>query len=738
MEVIIHHVAQHEFPERWESLLTATVVKLKESNSFSEVFGSLLALKNLVENYEYLLEKDREPLEIIVTNIFPLLETFAKNLLDHYNEQEAHALHAILKTFYAGVHLVIPKYLMDEKTLENWMTFFKLVLDKDLGNDLESPTEDPKIIEQRQKNIYWLNKKWAGRILDKFIYKYADRRYERKENTGISQIFNAKYAVPFLESFLRILLNKREKYVHVKVYYHALRYIYRALKIQNLGKLLHEHLEGIMFENMIPAMFLTPKDEEDWQDDPIEFIRKEEDVTDTNNNCKVVAQDLWERFAEENLTAPDGELYIMKFMKYAAQVLTTNTDPRTNQPTDLRVKEAIMHIIGTIRKSIMENETIRDNMEFLLQKYVIPEFTNHAGFLRARACWLFGHFGGLKFSNPDTVKAAVEGIYKCLIDTQLPVKVKAAIALNQLLNQEEALEMLKPGLNQVLEHYLKLINTIDKDELVYALEGIIDRFRDDIHPYAVGLVQHLAEVFFKANKEDGEGGDDDDDDDMEEKQFAAAGCLSAIESIIKAELPRETLTQVEDILVPIFNVCFSEEGCDFMEEALRILGAVVYFSDNISEKMWEYFPLLNYLVAGKPEQLLGVQNVSNLSDEKKLLLEQSSEGWAYEYINEMVPIFENYIQKGRNVIFKVKDPYFNMTYIELLFRTIDRIYEICYNGETDVDMVVVSLLYICIIENYPKEIDEVVTYILEKVSVNLPKAKTNMMRKMHIQIVTFK
>jgi hypothetical protein len=121
-------------------------------------------------------------------------------------------------------------------------------------------------------------------------------------------------------------------------------------------------------------------------------------------------------------------------MKHAAACLSTGEDPRSKQPVDLVLKEALFCIIGLVRDSVIDISSIADNMEYLLEKYVIPEFTNKIGFLRARACWLFGIYGDLEYKNKDIVIAAVEGIYKCLLDSQLPVQVKAGIALNQLLH----------------------------------------------------------------------------------------------------------------------------------------------------------------------------------------------------------------------------------------------------------------------------------------------------------------
>jgi len=40
------------------------------------------------------------------------------------------------------------------------------------------------------------------------------------------------------------------------------------------------------------------------------------------------------------------------------------------------MKEALMHIIGTVYLPILKNEAICAHMETLLERYVIPEFTN--------------------------------------------------------------------------------------------------------------------------------------------------------------------------------------------------------------------------------------------------------------------------------------------------------------------------------------------------------------------------
>jgi len=717
MEEIVKCVADFDFPTSWRSILPNVVNKLKTSDKFSEIYGSLLVLKNLVVPLKNAEDQEREPLEIIVSNTFSLLEVYAKNLLSNYNEQSATAMHAILKTFFAATYTAIPKYFMDEKVVESWMTFFKLIVDKTLDNDLISPTSDQDTIHKRAKNIFWLNKKNCGRILVHFIRTYVTPKPKRDfQYQGVSQLFLNKYAVPFLESFIQILSKKKDEYVPVKVQYFAMRYIYRALNFPDLEKLLLNYLEPLMFDFLIPSMFLTVDDDDDWRNNPIEFIRKEADILERPNNLKSVAKDYFITICASDYFAPDGELFLIKFMKYAAAILTAGVDPRTNQETDQRMKEAIMNIIGNLKEPILQNDYLRENMEFLLEKYVVPEFKNNIGFLRYRACWLFGIYGSLDYKNRQIVRDALEGLYTGLLDSEFPVRVNAGVGLYRLLPQPETAEALTPHLQKVLQIYLSLIDQMDNEELLMALEALIAKFENEIHPFAIELVEHLANTFYKALNDEKEDGSDDGED--EEKTFASSECLSAIVRIIKCELSKETVAKIEEICHPIIQYSLTEEGADFIYSGLDILGSLLSKNDTVSPKLWQFFCELNYIMSGKPDQLL-VTNFAHLSEEKKAMIREQSTGWGYEFVDDIVPLLQNYIQKGRETFFNTTDPYFNITYLELVFRSIERMYNIFYTKKSHTEAVFISLLFICLLENYPKQIDHVLPAILDKTIHNL-------------------
>lgn len=85
------------------------------------------------------------------------------------------------------------------------------------------------------------------------------------------------------------------------------------------------------------------------------------------------------------------------------------------------------------------------------------------------------------------MRLALDAIWQSLHHSDLPVKVEAALALNSMLHHEVAVELVRPGLEQLLKTYLKIMDEIDFDELIVALQELVDTFQENIAPFAIGL-----------------------------------------------------------------------------------------------------------------------------------------------------------------------------------------------------------------------------------------------------------
>jgi hypothetical protein len=168
-----------------------------------------------------------------------------------------------------------------------------------------------------------------------------------------------------------------------------------------------------------------------------------------------------------------------------------NTKVANGETPDFRIKEALLFIVGSLEQEISRNVQMRDNMEQMLKSHVASELTGNVSFLKARACWMYGIFYDIKFADEAHVKATVDGLYKNLFSEDLPVRLEAALALTKFLENKIAEEALKPVLKTLLEKYLTMMDEIDSEELVAALENLMGVFADDIGPFAVEIVQKL-------------------------------------------------------------------------------------------------------------------------------------------------------------------------------------------------------------------------------------------------------
>ena len=136
---------------------------------------------------------------------------------------------------------------------------------------------------------------------------------------------------------------------------------------------------------------------------------------------------------------------------------------------------------------------------------------------------------------------------------------------------------------------------------------------------------------------------------------------------------------------------------------------------------------------GLPENLM-IPN--NIDENYSNMIKTSRDGWGTEFLEHMLGSFKNYIQKGNEYFLQGKDA-FGISFIELLFSMIKRIYEIGKNGQSDGQMVCATSLYGAFIENNFKRIDKFIPIIIEDCYEHLVtmKKKTGAFNAINIGIV---
>lgn len=96
-----------------------------------------------------------------------------------------------------------------------------------------------------------------------------------------------------------------------------------------------------------------------------------------------------------------------------------------------------------------------------------------------------GKYASIQFQNVNIIPECTKAVCQAIVDKHLPVRVQAAVTINCLLNYKQTTDMLRPELPTILEKYIEIMQTLDNEGVVLALEGLVQKYAQEIQPFAV-------------------------------------------------------------------------------------------------------------------------------------------------------------------------------------------------------------------------------------------------------------
>jgi hypothetical protein len=186
---------------------------------------------------------------------------------------------------------------------------------------------------------------------------------------------------------------------------------------------------------------------------------------------------------------------------------------------------------------------------------------------------MYGEFGYIELKKENHVAHALEKIVRSMSDGNLCIRLQAAVTLNKFIKDKEVKSLLKPKLGPMLQTYLKIMDEVDNEELVGALEEIVDIFSEDIAPFAEGLCLELMKAYQRMVTTDV-------DEDDGETALAAMGCVTAIRRILNsAQDNKELLSKLEQTIFPIILFSITPDGLDSIEDGLDCATILLYYKE---------------------------------------------------------------------------------------------------------------------------------------------------------------
>ncbi|KAL7488624.1 hypothetical protein ACHAW6_014236 [Cyclotella cf. meneghiniana] len=635
MAETVHSISIHDFPASWPELLPVLLNAVSMSSDPSQglrVHNALLALRKVCKRYEYKSRDQRGPLNEIVIKSFPLLLPLAQRLSgpNEYSLEGAMMLKQILKIFWSSTQFYLPAgpnnpdgsaasapspALANPDAMGPWFDVLKAVLAKHLPEETQ-----PASKEERNAWPWWKCKNYAEEEVKEFA-KY----------------FSQNVAPQFLGPVCETLnLRPSGQFCTDRVVHYCLNFVDLAVELADTYKLLKPHMEFLLYKVCFPAMCLTEEDIQEFENDPHEFVHKQNsplaDFYDPRMSAITLVTSAV-KYRPKDVMQP--------LLGFLTEILTryNTTEGASRNHVE---KDCALLVFGSLSEILLAKKKYASELEGLIVSSVFPDFNSHIGFLRCRACWMVQRFSTTPWSDDGThLRTLTQLVLQRLSDPALPVQIEASKALRYLIEVDGTQVHLLPVLPHILNEYFRIMSEIGNDEVVVALQVIIDKFGEHIEPHAVALVTQLSSAF---SNYIGAGEEDDD------AAMAAAQCLECINTVLKGTCEHpEIYKGMEAHLIPLILMILGHDGeyLEYAEFALDTLTFLTYFPQQLSPELWKAFPLVYH----------------------------SFQHWAFDYLCLMTPPLNNFISK---------DPQFFLTgkgdvpdvgpvpYIEMIFNMVSK------------------------------------------------------------------
>ncbi|CAG2114643.1 unnamed protein product [Medioppia subpectinata] len=477
----INHMVKHDFPSRWTTIVDKIAVYL-QTPDVSGWMGALVALYQLVKNYEYKNNEDRTPLLEALKLLAPLMYNLLVGLMPDPSEQSVLLQKQILKIFYALIQYSLPLSLLTKDIFTQWMELFRQVVDRDVPNETNNID-----VDERPELAWFKVKKWAVRTLSRLFERYGSPGNVHKEYKGFADWYIKTFSHGIIQVILKILEQYGHKvYVPPRVLQQGLNYLNTAVNHAFTWKLIKTHMSVIVQNILFPLMCYTDEDDELWSTDPHEYIRLKFDVFEDYVSPVTAAQTLLHTCCKKRKDM------LQKSMGFAVQVLS-------NATSDPRMKDGALHMVGSVADILLKKDLYKDQMENMVVAYVFPQFQSAHGYLRARSCWVLHHFYQITFTNDANLYQGLSYLQNCLLtDKDLPVKVQAAISLQDMISsQSKAQQMIEPNITQIALELLKVIRETESEELTNVMQKVVCNFSEQLTPIAIQMTEHLALANYK-------------------------------------------------------------------------------------------------------------------------------------------------------------------------------------------------------------------------------------------------
>ncbi|CAI7566168.1 unnamed protein product [Penicillium glandicola] len=620
---LLQKILQNDFPEQWPGFLDLTL-QLLGTNEASTVYAGLQCLLAVCRVYRFKAGEKREEFDKIVEHSFPQLLSIGSKLVDEESLEAAEMLRIVVKAFKHAIYFELSPCLQTHQATVDWCTLFLRIVSK---TPPANSMADSK--EEREMNHWWKCKKWSYANLNRLFIRYGNPTTITKSSTPDYTPYAKTFISTFAPEILKGYLTEIDKWVSKTQWLsnsalsYTLVFMEECVKPKAMWDHLKPHMDNLIAHFVFPILCQSDEDIELFEDDPSEYLHRKLNFYEEVSAPDVAATNFLVSLTKNR---KKQTFSILTFVNSIVSKYESASDDQ-KQP---REKEGALRMIGSLASVILGKKSpIADQVEYFFVRHVFPEFRSPHGFLRARACDTLEKFEQLDFKDPNNLMVIYRNILESMTDSELPVRVEAALALQPLIRHDVIRTSMQQNIPQIMQQLLKLANEVDVDALANVMEDFVEVFSAELTPFAVALSEQLRDTYMRIvgellERNASKGGDEDGYGDfLDDKSITALGVLQTIGTLILTlESTPDVLLHLETILMPVISITLENKLYDLYNEIFEIIDSCTFASKTISPSMWQAFELIH----------------------------KTFKAGAELYLEDMLPALDNYVAYGSDML----------------------------------------------------------------------------------------
>ncbi|KAI1449000.1 hypothetical protein ABKA04_007301 [Annulohypoxylon sp. FPYF3050] len=617
---LIQRILHFDFPGKWPTFMDVTL-QLLHANDAPSVLAGLQCLLVTCRAYRFKGPQDssRSEFDKIVEASFPRLQQVCNELVNQESDEAGEMLHIALKAYKHATWLELSSFLKQHDVNIGWCTIFLNTVSKTIP--ASAMLED---IDERERHHWWKAKKWAYFNLNRLWIRHGNPAAVTPKNDESSR-FSKDFETTIAPEILKHYLQEIEKWVSKTAWLskpclsHTLVFLDECCRPKSMWNLMQPHLTNLVTHLVFPVMCLSDEDVEKFEDEPEEYLHRKLNFYEEVSAPDVAATNFLVTLTKSRRKQTFD---ILQFVNGVVNEYEQAPDDKKNHIA----KEGALRMIGTLAPVLLGKKSpVADQIEYFLVRYVFPDFKSPLGYLRARACDTIEKFEQLNFKHENNLLIIYRHILDCMADTDLPVRVTAALALQPLIRHDPIRANMQQSIPTIMQQLLKLANECDIDALANVMEDFVEVFAAELTPFAVALSEQLRDTYLRIirellEKNDARNGNDDDYGDyLDDKSITALGVLQTIGTLILTlESTPDVLLHIEAVLMPVISVTLENKLYDLYNEVFEIIDSCTFAAKHISPTMWQAFELIHATFKSGAEL----------------------------YLEDMLPALDNFVQYG--------------------------------------------------------------------------------------------